>query len=83
MADILALAVGNAEYFQVSSASQHLPPSLTKTVSNQSIGLVSKEVDVTDEETNMNILLGLALERIAFLPFGYMISNSAGISTPG
>jgi peptidyl-dipeptidase A len=56
VADILSLAVGNAEYFQ-------------------SLGLVGQEVDVTDEETNINLLFGLALDRIAFLPFSYMIDK--------
>ena len=30
---------------------------------------------MTDEETNINLLFGLALDRIAFLPFSYMIDK--------
>ena len=32
-------------------------------------------MDVADEETNINILFDMALERIAFLPFGYLVDK--------
>ena len=38
-------------------------------------GLLSEDVDVEDDETDINILFGMALERIAFLPFGYMVDK--------
>ena len=41
----------------------------------QRLGLVGEEVDVSDEETNINILFDMALERIAFLPFGYLVDK--------
>ena len=33
------------------------------------------QVDIGDEETNINILFDMALERIAFLPFGYLVDK--------
>jgi len=39
------------------------------------LGLLSEDVDVEDDETDINILFGMALERIAFLPFGYMVDK--------
>ncbi len=39
------------------------------------IGLIYDDVDVADEETNINLLLSMALERIAFLPFGYLVDK--------
>ena len=41
----------------------------------QRLGLLSSDVDINDEETNINILFDMALERIAFLPFGYLIDR--------
>ena len=41
----------------------------------QKLGLLSDDVDVEDDETDINILFGMALERIAFLPFGYLIDK--------
>jgi len=41
----------------------------------QRLGLVGDDVDISDEETNINILFGMALERIAFLPFGYLVDK--------
>jgi len=41
----------------------------------QRLGLLDDNVDVEDEETNINILLNMALMRIAFLPFGYLIDK--------
>ena len=32
-------------------------------------------MDLTDEETDINFLLGFALDRVAFLPFGYMVDR--------
>jgi hypothetical protein len=45
------------------------------TLTLQRLGLVGEEVDVADEETNINILFDMALERIAFLPFGYLVDK--------
>jgi len=41
----------------------------------QRLGLVGEEVDISDEQTNINILFDMALERIAFLPFGYLVDK--------
>jgi len=41
----------------------------------QRLGLLADDVDVEDEETNINILFDMALRRIAFLPFGYLIDK--------
>jgi len=41
----------------------------------QKLGLLSEDVDIEDEETNINILMNMALERIAFLPFGYLVDK--------
>ena len=39
------------------------------------MGLLEEGVDISDEETNINILFDMALERIAFLPFGYLVDK--------
>ena len=41
----------------------------------QRLGLLDEDLDVGDEETNINILFDMALERIAFLPFGYLVDK--------
>ena len=41
----------------------------------QRLGLLSPDVDINDHETNINILFDMALERIAFLPFGYLVDK--------
>jgi hypothetical protein len=41
------------------------------------LGLIDEDVDITDEETNINILFEMALQRLAFLPFGYLVSSRA------
>ena len=41
----------------------------------QKLGLLSNDVDVTDEETNINILFSMALQRLAFMPFGYLVDK--------
>ena len=41
----------------------------------QRLGLLSPDVDINDQETNINILFDMALERIAFLPFGYLVDK--------
>ena len=38
-------------------------------------GPYSNDVDVADEETNINILFKMALDRLAFLPFGYLVDK--------
>jgi len=43
--------------------------------SYQRLGLLPMDVNIEDEETNINILLAKALDRIAFLPFGYLIDK--------
>jgi peptidyl-dipeptidase A len=43
--------------------------------SYQRLGLMPKDIDFEDEEVNINILLSKALERIVFLPFGYLIDK--------
>ena len=39
------------------------------------LGLLGEDVDVTDEETNINILFSMALGRLAFMPFGYLVDK--------
>ena len=39
------------------------------------LGLLDDKFDVTDKETNINILFNMALDRIAFLPFGYLVDK--------
>ena len=39
------------------------------------LGLLGEDVDVTDEETNINILFSMALDRLAFMPFGYLVDK--------
>merc|ERR1719410_1987482 len=41
----------------------------------QQLGLISPDVDILEKETNINILFDNALERIAFLPFGYLVDK--------
>jgi len=41
----------------------------------QKLGLLGDDIDIEDEETNINILMDMALQRIAFLPFGYLIDK--------
>ena len=41
----------------------------------QRVGLIGEEVDASDEETEINILLKMALERLAFLPYGYLVDK--------
>ena len=41
----------------------------------QRLGLLPASVDVADEDTDINILFDMALERIAFLPFGYLVDK--------
>jgi len=39
------------------------------------IGLLPDSVDIEDKETDLNILMNMALQKIAFLPFGYLIEK--------
>ena len=41
----------------------------------QRLGLLSDDVDMGDKETNINILFRMALERLAFMPFGYLVDR--------
>jgi peptidyl-dipeptidase A len=41
----------------------------------QKLGLLSKDIDITDEQTNVNILFSMALERVAFMPWGYLVDK--------
>ena len=38
------------------------------------LGLIEENVDITDEETDINILFEMALQRLVFMPFGYLVS---------
>jgi peptidyl-dipeptidase A len=42
---------------------------------NQKLGLLSKDIDITDEQTNVNILFSMAMSRVAFMPFGYLVDK--------
>ena len=39
------------------------------------LGLIDESVDITDEETDINILFEIALQRLVFMPFGYLVST--------
>jgi hypothetical protein len=39
------------------------------------IGLLDKTVPIDDHETSINFLFAMALEKIAFLPFSYLIDK--------
>ncbi|XP_059083297.1 angiotensin-converting enzyme-like [Tigriopus californicus] len=41
----------------------------------QRLGLMKDDFDITDKETNINLLFDTALERLAFMPFGYLIDK--------
>jgi len=41
----------------------------------QKLGLLGEDVDIADEQTNINILFDMALDRIAFLPWGYLVDK--------
>ena len=41
----------------------------------QRLGLLSNDVDIGDKETNINVLFKAALDRLAFLPFGYLVDK--------
>ena len=41
----------------------------------QRLGLIKDDVDIGDEETNINILFSMALQRLAFMPFGYLVDK--------
>jgi len=41
----------------------------------QRLGLLDESVNVADDETDINILFDMALQRIAFLPFGYLVDK--------
>ncbi len=39
------------------------------------LGLIGDHVDINDKETDINILFENALQRLAFMPFGYLIDK--------
>ena len=39
------------------------------------LGLLSDEVDISDKETNINILFNMALAKLVFMPFGYLVDK--------
>ena len=41
----------------------------------QQLGLLGSEVDINDEETNINLLYNMALKKIAFLPWAYLVDK--------
>ncbi len=41
----------------------------------QQLGLLGQDVDVSDHETNINILFNMALDKLAFMPFGYLVDR--------
>ena len=36
--------------------------------------MIDDSVDITDEETDINILFEMALQRLVFMPFGYLVT---------
>ena len=41
----------------------------------QRLGLLSKDIDATEKETDINILFNMALQRLVFMPFGYLVDK--------
>ncbi len=41
----------------------------------QQLGLLDDDIDIADEETNINILMKMALFRLAHMPFGYIVDR--------
>ena len=41
----------------------------------QHLGLLSKDVDAADQETEINILMNMAIDSLVFLPFGYLVDK--------
>ena len=41
----------------------------------QRLGLLSKDIDATEKETDINILFNMALSRLVFMPFGYLVDK--------
>ena len=41
----------------------------------QSLGLLPRNFDINDEETNINLLFDMALKKLAFMPFGYLVDK--------
>ena len=41
----------------------------------QRLGLISKDIDATEKETDINILFNMALSRLVFMPFGYLVDK--------
>eukprot|EP00095_Tigriopus_kingsejongensis_P010159 maker-scaffold575_size133042-snap-gene-0.38 protein:Tk10159 transcript:maker-scaffold575_size133042-snap-gene-0.38-mRNA-1 annotation:"hypothetical protein DAPPUDRAFT_304127" len=39
------------------------------------LGLIADDIDITDHETNINLLFAMALHRLAFMPFSYMVDK--------
>ena len=37
--------------------------------------LLPKDVDPSDKETDINILFNMALSRLVFMPFGYLVDK--------
>ena len=54
----------------------YYPSSYLGTVSfHQRLGLLSENFDDNDEETEINLLLSMALEKLAFMPFAYLVDR--------
>ena len=41
----------------------------------QRLGLMDKNIDATEYETNINILFNMALDKLVFMPFGYLVDK--------
>jgi len=41
----------------------------------QRLGLLSNDVDATEKETEINMLFNMAMEKLVFLPFGYLVDK--------
>jgi len=41
----------------------------------QRLGLLSNDIDATEKETDINILFNMALSRLVFMPFGYLVDK--------
>ena len=79
VADITFLAAGNnifRHYHNLCVTSYKCANLILGTASHyKHLGLLSKDVDASDEKTEINILFQMALERLSFLPYGYVVDK--------
>lgn len=80
VADILSLAVGEQKklsslFFTYTINLLHRILISGTASYYKRLGLIGDHVDIHDKETDINILFENALQRLAFMPFGYLIDK--------